>query len=245
MALVEQLLETLTDDAPVGEVRVGSRCVAVRVGEGLGLAYYFRPCTDGDAATRPELPPGAAESSALELARLARSDHPLHAALGVAAINALVRPPAHELGQGNAFELIASRGANREVTVVGHFPFVERLRSRVGRLNVLELRPRDGDLPASEAPRVIPRSQVVAFTGATLVNHTMEGLLQLARGCPRVVVVGPTSVLSPVLFDHGVTDICGAQVTDPEAVLRDLSAGECLRHHPGIRKVLWTRGGPP
>ena len=241
MAIMDQLLETVTEDAPMRELRVGPRCVALW-SRGLGLAYHFRPGPDDTPPPRAALPPKMRDATTLEITRWARSQDPLCAAVGVAAVNALLRPPAHLLQQGDAYQLIASQGSGKEVTVVGHFPFVDRLRAEVRRLNVLELNPQPGDLPASQAPEVIPRSDVVAITGATLVNHTMDQLLRLAAG-RFVVVVGPTSVLSPVLFDHGVSAICGAQVTDAVEVLRALGEGENLRHNRGIRKVLWTAGG--
>ena len=44
-----------------------------------------------------------------------------------------------------------------------------------------------------------------------------------------VLVLGPTTPLSPVLFNYGVDVISGTLVTDPETVLRYVSQGASFR----------------
>jgi uncharacterized protein (DUF4213/DUF364 family) len=78
---------------------------------------------------------------------------------------------------------------------------------------------------------------VVAITGTTLINHTLESLLDLARG-KVVIVLGPSTPLSPVLFDHGVSYVCGSLVEDPVAALRCVSEGESFRYTEGLRPVV-------
>ncbi|MCK5799651.1 MAG: DUF364 domain-containing protein, partial [Deltaproteobacteria bacterium] len=242
-------------DAPIRKLTVGERYAAV-LSRTLGVAFRFnRPCakhrTSSPSAPHehPEdrdgvpLPPPLSDRAtddmtARDLATLAHSQDPLHASIGVAAISSLLDPPTGRIEDGDAADLIADRGRGGTVTLVGHFSFVDRLRTQVQKLHVLELRPQEGDLPASAADDVIPESDVVAITGTTLINHTMEGLLRLAQG-RFVVILGPSTVLSPVLFDYGVSAICGSLVTDPEEVLRSLNAGGSLRKNRGVRKLNW------
>ena len=178
--------------------------------------------------------------SAGQLAPQARSDDPTLAAVGLAAINSLLRPDPDQLVAGNAYELILRHGEGKRVTVVGHFPFVEQLRRQVEQLWVLELEPHDGDLPAAQADAVIPGSDVVAITGSTLVNHTLDRLLAL---CSRqfVLLLGPTTPLSPVLFEHGVAALGGTLVDRPGEVLRQVAEGVSLRRLEGVRQVIWRR----
>ncbi|NIQ82679.1 MAG: hypothetical protein GTN93_32315, partial [Anaerolineae bacterium] len=84
------------------------------------------------------------------------------------------------------------------------FPFVSRLRESVGHLSVLELRPRGEDLPADAAPEVIPRADVVALTSLTLLNHSFDSLIRLCHPDALVLLLGPTTPLSPILFEYGV-----------------------------------------
>ena len=82
--------------------------------------------------------------------------------------------------------------------VVGHFPFIPRLREHVGKLWVLEQQPRGEDSPAKAVRDVIPKADVVALTGTTLVNHTFGELMALRRPEALVLVLGSSTPLAPV-----------------------------------------------
>jgi uncharacterized protein len=114
----------------------------------------------------------------------------------------------------------------------------------VGDLNVLELRPHNGDLHASQAPKVIPQSDVVAITGMTFVNGTFEGLLDLCSPGAWVIVLGPSTPLCPSLFNYGIDQLCGSCVEAIDPVLAGISAGKSFRQiHPlGVRLVTIAQG---
>jgi uncharacterized protein (DUF4213/DUF364 family) len=184
------------------------------------------------------------DRSAQQLAELARSYHPMEAAIGLATINALLPIREQQWVDLNAEEVIARHGADKEVALVGHFPFIPRLRDRVGTLWVLEKRPSGEDLPAEAACDVIPRVDVAAITGTTLINHTFEGLMALCRPRTLVLVLGPSTPLSPILFDHGVHILSGSVVEDVDSVLWAVSQGANFRqiHRQGVRLVTMQRG---
>ena len=104
---------------------------------------------------------------------------------------------------------------------------------------MLELQPSGEDLSADAASDVIPRADVLAITGTTLINHTFEELMALRRAEALVLVLGPSTPLSPVLFDHGVHFISGSVVEDVDSVLRAVSQGANFRqvHRQGVRLV--------
>jgi len=175
------------------------------------------------------------EYSALELAKLARSESTLEASIGLAAINSLLEVDESRCIELNAEEVILKEGAGRRVAIVGHFPFIPRVREVAGRLWVLERRPVEGDLPAEMAAEVLPQADVVALTGTSLINHTFERLVGLCRPDALVIVLGPTAPLSPVLFDYGVDVISGTKVMDVEAVLRCIGQGATFKQVEGVR----------
>ncbi|HOT91299.1 MAG TPA: DUF364 domain-containing protein [Anaerolineae bacterium] len=181
--------------------------------------------------------------SAAQLAALARSESLAETSVGFATINALLDVDEAACVEVNAADIIAERGAGRKVAVVGHFPFVPRLRAVVGELWVLELRPREGDLPASMAAEVLPQADVVALTGTSLLNHTFEDLIALCRKDAFVVMLGGTTPLSSVLFDAGVDAIAGTLLTDPTAALLAVSQGATFPQIPGKRLVTMFREG--
>ena len=135
------------------------------------------------------------------------------------------------------------KGAGKNVAVVGHFPFVPRLRSIAENLWVIEQHPSDGDCPARLATDLIPRADVVALTASALINHTLDSLLALC--CPEafVLILGPSTPLSPVLFDHGATMIAGSRVIDEAALLRGIGQGATFQQVTGVRLLTFTRPG--
>ena len=100
-----------------------------------------------------------------------------------------------------------------------------------------------GDLPASAAAEFIPQADIVALTSMTLLNHTFDGLLALRRPDAQVMLLGPSTPLTPLLFDRGVDLLSGAIVEDIDAVLRGVSQGAGFRqlHRLGVRLVTLTR----
>lgn len=248
MSLIDDLLAALPD-GPVWEVQVGAFWTAVAVEvEGhrrCGLASTLRD-EDHHHGGGPAVRDAGSlmERSARELAELTHSESLMEAAIGMAAINALLPPQEEQWVDLNAEEVIAQHGAGKRVALVGHFPFVPRLRERVGRLWVLEQHPRGDDLPADAAPDVVPQADVLAITGTTLINRTFEGLMALRRPEALVLVLGPSTPLSPVMFDHGVHILSGSVVEDVEAVLRAVSQGANFRqlHRQGVRLVTMQKG---
>jgi uncharacterized protein (DUF4213/DUF364 family) len=180
--------------------------------------------------------------SGLDLARRTLTANGREASVAMAAINALLpRIPEHWVDI-HAEEIIAQRGAGKKVAMVGRFPFAERLRPRVGELLLLERRPQEGEFPAQAAPKIIPQAEVVAITGMTVVNGSLDGLLELCRPESLVILLGPTTPLSPILFDYGVDILAGAIVEKPGPVLRALQEGGNFRqlHRAGVRLVAMT-----
>lgn len=243
MKVIDELLSSLPD-GPIRELRIGAFWTAVVVEvdgrRRCGLASTLRPLArdrEGDPAVRKAGRLIAATGR--QLAELARSDQPMEAGIGLAAINALL-PVRSELWINcSAEEMIAHYGLGKQVALIGHFPFIPRLRERIGTLWVVEQQPRGEDLPAAAAAKIVPRADVVAITGASLIDHTFEELMALCRPQATVLLLGPSTPLSPILFNHGVHLLSGSMVEDIETVLRTVSQGANFRqlHHHGVRLV--------
>ncbi len=172
------------------------------------------------------------------LTAMLRSPRLAEASIGMAAINALLDVPVERTVEVNAADVIIERGRGKRIAIVGHFPFTPQVREAAARLWVLERRPRAGDLPAEQAPAIIPQADVVAITGTTLVNHTLEALLPLCREDAFVIVMGGTTPVTPLLFDFGIDAVAGTVLTRPEAARRAAAEGATYRQLPG--KKLYT-----
>lgn len=231
MHTIEALLGSLQGDAPVSEVLVGAFWTAVMLGTDpprCGLASTLRPAVHPDGPLIPQAGSLLA-CSGRELAAMLRSSSTLEASVGAAAFNALLSVDEEACSEVNAEDVILERGTDRRVAIVGHFPFVERVRRAAAECWVLEQRPHPGDLSADRATEVLPQADVVALTGTSLINHTFDELMCLCRPDACVLLLGPSAPLSPVLFDVGVSAVSGTRVIDPERVLRAVGQGATFR----------------
>jgi uncharacterized protein (DUF4213/DUF364 family) len=242
MKILEDLIARLGEDAPAREVLIGPFWTAVW-SRACGLASTVMPEEHEHGLTFVEGSGKLAGGSALELCRLSFSESLLEAGIGMAAINSLLDVDEQHCEELNAGQLLIERGRGKRVALVGHFPFVPSLREAARELSVLELRPQAGDFPAEHAQTVLPEADIVAITGSAFINHTMESLLGLCRPGSLVVVLGPTTPLSPVLFDYGVDVISGTRVIDPLLALRCVSEGAVFRQMQGVRLLTMQRTG--
>jgi uncharacterized protein (DUF4213/DUF364 family) len=238
MNILDNLLDSLDMDAPIRSVLVGVHWTVV-CSRFCGLASTFtgdKPHGHDSGHSVGHLH----EKSARELAEYAHSDNLLEASLGVAAINSLLAVDESRAVETNAVEVLIEHGRSKNVALVGHFPFIPRLRPAVGQLWVIEQRPGEGEYPAESAADLIPKADVVAITGSALINHTMDGLLALRRPGALVMILGPSTPLSPVLFDHGVTILSGVRVVDEEAARRTISQGATFQQVEGVQLLTIT-----
>ncbi len=240
MKILDDLTSTLRFDASVKDIRQGV----------FHTGVLTRNC--GLAATLPrdalrQKPPMVAEPGLLlnkspeDLVGMAYSERLLEAAIGMAAINSLLEFDADNCVERNAAELILEKGTGKKIAIVGHFPFIPKIRKRADELWVIEKNKGEGDHDEDEADALIPRAHVVAMTGTALTNHTMDHLLGLCDPKAYVILLGDTVPLSPVLFDYGVDALCGTQVVDVEMALRCVSQGANFRQIRGTRKLTLTK----
>ena len=248
MPITDVLLDELQGDAPVRQVLMGAFWTAVVLDTEpvrCGLASTLRGETSHQGPPIPEAG-NLLNYSARELAARLRSVETLQASIGLAAYNALLDVDERTCAQVNASELILERGAGRRVAIVGHFPFVDEIREAAESCWVLELHPRPGDVSADRADELLPQADVIALTSTSLINHTFDDLIELCSPESFVIMLGPSTPLSPVLFDTGVSVLSGTVVRDPERALRSISQGATFRQikrNGGLSLLSMTRPG--
>ena len=236
MKILDDLISTLNLSASVKDIRQGI----------FHTGVLTRYC--GLAATLPrdalrQEPPMVKEPGFLldkrprELAQLAFSQCILEAAIGMATINSLLEMDETSCIELNASELIMEKGEGKRIAIVGHFPFVLRVREYSKEVWVIEKNPKEGDFGEAEADNLIPQADVVAITGTTLTNHTLDHLLELCNSRAYVIVLGDSAPLSPILFDYGVDAVSGTKVVDPILVLRCVSEGANFRQIKGVSRL--------
>jgi len=244
MKILDTLIDSLSGiDHDVQEVRCCAFWTAVTtVHTGLSTTYRALEGEEDAHQSGVRGVGSLTEKKALALAELARSDNTLEASIGMATINSLIDLDEGRCVDLNAYDVLADKGRDRNIGVVGHFPFVPKLRKAAKNVWVIEKRVRPGDLPESEASRILPQCDVVCLTGTSFINHTIEKLLSLCRES-FLVLTGPTSPLTPLLFDYGIDVICGTRVVNPQEVLKYISQAATFRqlHGHGVRLLTLTR----
>ncbi|HEY91585.1 MAG TPA: DUF364 domain-containing protein [Dehalococcoidia bacterium] len=240
MKIIEDLLSILDYNSAVQDVRQGPFQTAA-VTRSCGLAST--PHDPGPHHTRSPVKEAGSlvDYDSRTLARLALSASTLEAAIGMAAINSLLKVEEQYCTELNAGDLLAKKGEGKKVAIVGHFPFIPCLRTITGELWVIEKNPQEGDFPEAESERLIPQADVIGITGTAFTNHTIEHLLDLCNPDAYIVVLGGTTPLSPVLFDYGVNAISGTRVIDPAKVLSGVSQGATFRQIKGVRRLTMER----
>ena len=233
MKIFDDLISSLKgNDFPIKSVHTCVFWTAV-ITKHCGLSSTFRD--EGPSHEKGVRDVGRlTQKTALSLAEYARSKSLLEASIGMATINSLIDIDESKCIEKNAFEILLEKGEGKNVAVVGHFPWIPKLRGKVQNLWVLEQRVREGDLPAEEAERILPNCDVVGITGTSFINHTLGGLLALCKTA-FVILIGPTTPLSPILFDYGIDAICGSKVVDEEKVICSISEGATFKEVLGVR----------
>lgn len=220
----------------------GLHWFGLRAGGAIGMAMAPREGYDS-----PTLAGSIAGRSLGELADLAKSWNLADAALGVAALNAAynradrleawLASGGHAACAANAFTHFRPRLVGKRVAIIGHFRALAPLAS-LCELTILERRPQPGDLPDPACEVVLPSSDFVFITATTLINKTLPRLLELSRGA-TVILVGPTTPLTPLWFDLGVAAIAGLVVPgDSDAWRIVQEGGQHEFFNRGARMVL-------
>lgn len=244
--LYKDLISAIPEGIAVRDIAIGNHWALVETDDGCGIALASSGGRGsyrlGDAARSMDLRDLAAQTTSWNF---------LEASVGVAALNAWYSTPEHAAAAGmiiesktsnDGFDLYRAICAKKRVTVVGHFPLIERLADTC-ELSILERNPHGDDMPDPACEYLLPHQDAIFITGLTLTNKTMPRLLHLSKNA-STILVGPSVVPAPLLFEYGADCLAGSVVVDPEqakaAILHGFSSG--IFDH-GVQKMRVERPG--
>lgn len=236
MKILDEILDSLPKEpVAVRKLVVGVHWVLV-CSKHAGLGSTLTNCGPHGHSHMREVG-NLLEKSAQELAGWIKSDNLLEASVGIAAINSLLDVDESQLVEINAAEVLARRAAGKNLAIVGHFPFVEKIRSKTANCWVIEKRPYGDDFPEEAASQYLPQADVVAITGTSLINHSIESLLSLCKPDTVLMLLGPSTPLTPVLLNRGITYLSGSRVIDEEAAALTIQQGASFPQVKGVKVV--------
>ncbi len=229
MSLLESLAASLPPSTlSLEEVIVGPRCTFV-VSSHCGLAA-MPPDGHGPAA-RLQLCEGLSGSPLKDLLPLASSSRPSEASLGVAAMNALLQ---ENLKPASFHPYSIPRAGGKSVGLVGEFAFTEHLKALAADVITVE---------KDAAERVLPGVDIAIISDVSIVDHSLQALLAASASC-YTIVFGPSTPLSPILFDYGADQLVGIRVENRQATADWVASGEAnLMECPGLRSVVLRKSG--
>jgi len=162
------------------------------------------------------------------------------ASIGIAAINSLLDVDPHQYANVDGLKIIKGMSRGKNISVIGHFPYLDSLAEEAKNLWIIEKKPRPGDHTEEEGIDLLPQSDIVVISSTTLINKTLPGILGLCRKDSVKMLLGPSTPLSSVIFDYGIDMLSGSVVTEKNVVLRSVGEGatfQQIKMKGGIRFV--------
>jgi uncharacterized protein (DUF4213/DUF364 family) len=247
MRLLKEKLALEYETVTIERVMMGVFFTGIKISNGFGGLSYT-PVKDipqavccPSSAGRIFEPSKVVGTRASEVLTALSSREPLKTAVAIATLNAL-SAACWEKGFTEGYHIQINADAvdavhmpaESSVAVIGAFvPVLRKLKDRGGRWWVIEQDPKtlkndemDHFIPAECSVETISAADVLIITGVTLVNHTLEMILEAARPDAEIAVIGPTASLLPdALFARGVRVVGGVWVKKPDECLDVLAAG--------------------
>ncbi|HPN30173.1 MAG TPA: DUF364 domain-containing protein [bacterium] len=246
MLILENLIKNINlENRPLKKVSIGLYSVYVENSDAAGLSstLYFSENKNNcshkhyyikDAGLLQNL-------SGKEICERVFSDMTLEASVGMAAINSFINADLNtsECLKLNAFDLIAERSAGKTVGVIGHYPFMEKLKKIAAKLFVFDNSPKeDGDMHSSDIVNYLPECDTVAITGTSMFNGTVESILKNVKKEAYKIMLGPSTPMSKIMFDFGFDALCGTIVVDKEKTLNYISQAVSFKQIKGVEHLI-------
>jgi len=222
----DELINGIPESATVDDMVCGVAGTYVRCGTGVGLTSTSDETWRGPLMSKKTL-----GMPLRDLAQCVKSWSFEEAGLGLAAINAWYNDIARlrDLGidipdtehmedrSADPFITLQREMKGKNVTVIGHFPYIDQLLAPICNLSVVEkFYPKEGDYPEQAADYLLSECDFAVISAYTIVEKSLPRFLALCRNA-HVTIIGSSSPVTPILRSYGVDDIAGFAVKNGEA----------------------------
>ncbi|HWP98741.1 MAG TPA: DUF364 domain-containing protein [Syntrophomonadaceae bacterium] len=220
--MYDKLIASVSESLLVLDCMVGLHWTLIRSEKGTGMA---KTLTGGEQGAGLDNVTGMPLK---ELAAYVKSGNHLEVSLGMAAINSALNHLNHveeisDPDSPNAFDHFVSNFAGKKVATVGYFPMLEPL-GEICQLSIIEREPKGDNYPEVASEYILPDQDFVFITGTTFLYKTALKFIELSKNA-KIILVGASVPLSPILFCYGVDTLAGVVVIDEKKVWQMVRAG--------------------
>lgn len=243
--IIDELIDkalAMANNRKIGDVRAGLGYTCVTLEDGVsGLAHTFRNELGEFCGTLDN----AGSLIGMEVVQLipwVKENNLLKAAIGLAAINAVINDPHKEWETGNIMNAFALNESDT-FGMVGDFkPILSKVRDMTKNIYVFERNAARGSgmYSEDEIPNYLPKCNVVVVSATSIINHTIDEVMSYCKNAKEVCLVGPSTPLCmDVLNRHNITMLAGTVVKNSELLLQIVSqGGGTMSMKPAIEQVL-------
>ncbi|MFA6941371.1 MAG: DUF364 domain-containing protein [Clostridiaceae bacterium] len=229
--IIDELIDrslAMVQSRKVKDVRAGLGYTCVMLEDGAcGLAYTFRNEL-GNCCGILNAAGSLIGMDAAEIIPWVKENNRLRAAIGLAAINAVINNSRQDWDTGNVLKAFTLNESDT-FGMVGEFkPILSKVRTMTKNIYVFELNAAKGSglYSEDEIPLYLPKCDVVVITATSIINHTIDEVVSHCKNAKEVCLVGPSTPLcSEVFSQHNITMLAGSVVKKPERILEIVSQG--------------------
>ncbi|MGC9323606.1 MAG: Rossmann-like domain-containing protein [Desulfomonilia bacterium] len=184
-----------------------------------------------------------AGSAVGDLMALGREDDLISRSIALAAINALAAE--RSIGKtGDVFDVVRV-SPGETVAMVGLIePVVRMLEDRACVVEAFDRRDMDAHCiqPTERMPEAFKHADIIIISGTTLINNSLQDLLELPNRAREIIIMGPSTPMVPEIFSTTpITFLAGARVVDAESAFRIIMEGggtQELHRNKAMEKVI-------
>ncbi len=226
----------------ISDIRIGLRYTAVLLDDGsCGVAYTYQsgPACGCHVLRDAGYMIGEPVS---EMISFLLEPNTLRVSVALAAVNAVINTVNPAYSGGNVVEALKIT-PDDTFGMVGEFkPIRAAVSKMTDRMYIFELNIEKGPglYPEEAIPDYLPKCDVVVVTATSIINHTIDGVLEHCKNARQVCIVGPSTPLDPAAFaGTPVTLLAGSVVRDVPQLLQIVSqAGGTMHMKPAIDQVM-------
>lgn len=219
--------EKMCKEETLADVRIGLGYTCVELKDGAaGIAWTPGR---GAASSCTHLPKAGTMQDAFEhdILQLLDSDNYLERAIGLATFNAVNARKTYEYSETEAITLLDIQETDH-VVMVGYFgPIIPRVKKTGCCFDILDLdSSKPGIVDLRSGPDLLAKCDVAIITSTSIINGTIDILLDHLQRNRAAVLLGPSTPLCPEAFHNTrITQLSGSRIKEAESLKRIVSQG--------------------